>query len=248
MNSNPKKNSIRTGYDEKYRLEKWQHTGLALWHRAVLSILESESKEQEVLDVGCGNGRLLAEIVRLGFPAQGVDLSAEAVALCTGNGLTATCVDVEEEGLPYKEQFDICVSCEVIEHVFDPYHFLREINGALKSDGLVLLSTPNFGYYRWRWRYLTGESPSEIQNPTHIRFFSARYLVEIVEQQGFTIRSLYAPVEKYRQFEQVFDRLGKRAWWRSLTRALGKNLVLAARKTGPANYESLSQWRNAEHR
>ena len=47
-----------------------------------------------VLDVGCGPGRLLAELDARGVPAAGVDLSPHAVALARSLGGTALCRDV----------------------------------------------------------------------------------------------------------------------------------------------------------
>jgi SAM-dependent methyltransferase len=48
------------------------------------------------IDLGCGPGRLVAELIRRGIPALGVDQSATAVGLARRNGAPALCRDVFE--------------------------------------------------------------------------------------------------------------------------------------------------------
>ena len=229
-------------YETKYRGLAGQDKRLALWHREILKTLETFDKGQRLLEMGCGNGRLLSAIVRLGFDAVGIDVSSEAIARCREKGLKAECVDVSE-GIPYEEQFDICVSIEVIEHIFDPYHFLSQINKSLKTGGIAILSTPNFGYYLWQWRYLRGESPSQIQNPFHIRFFTASYLSRIVCTQGFKVLTMYSPVERFRWAERGFQKLKLQPKWEALTRRWGKTLFAVLEKVNTPQYADLVQVR-----
>lgn len=229
-------------YETKYRGPAGQDKSLALWHREVLKTLETFNKGQRLLEVGCGNGRLLAAIVEMGFDAIGIDVSSEAVAVCCEKGLKAECVDVSQ-GVPYDEQFDICVSVEVLEHIFDPYHFLDQINKSLKPGGLAILTTPNFGYYLWQWRYLRGESPSQIQNPLHIRFFTATYLSDLVLCQGFKVLKMYSPMQRFGWAEIIFQKLKLQPQWEALTRRWGKSLFAVLEKVSMPRYADLTQVR-----
>jgi 2-polyprenyl-3-methyl-5-hydroxy-6-metoxy-1,4-benzoquinol methylase len=48
------------------------------------------------------------------------------------------------ESLPYSDAtFDAVVSLEVIEHLKNPRHFMREIERILKVSGRCLITTPN---------------------------------------------------------------------------------------------------------
>ena len=100
-------------YDDKYRTIVAQRRNLALWHHEALSFLKALDRNQSLLEIGCGDGRLLEPISELGFEALGIDVSAEAVAQCRTKGLKAEQVDVTKE-LPYEEEFDICVSIYVL--------------------------------------------------------------------------------------------------------------------------------------
>ncbi|MGC9357704.1 MAG: class I SAM-dependent methyltransferase [Anaerolineae bacterium] len=227
-------------YEEKYRGKIGQKRHLAIWHQETLKTLTTFDRDQKVLEIGCGNGRLLAPIAELGFDALGIDVASEAVEQCQERGLNARQVDISQ-GIPYREQFDICISVEVIEHVFDPYHFLAQANRSLKSTGIAIITTPNFGYYRWRWQYLRGISPSEIQNPFHIRFFTAPYLSEIVRLQGFEVLRMYSPVQSFQWAENAFRKLGLGSQWETLTRRWGKTLFTILKKRTPPQYEDLIQ-------
>jgi methionine biosynthesis protein MetW len=205
----------------------------------MLELLETFDRNQRVLEVGCGNGRLLEKIVGLGFDAIGIDISSEAVARCQEKGLKAERIDVSQ-GIPYDEQFEICVSVEVIEHVFDPYHFLAQINGSLKPGAVAILTTPNFGYYVWQWQYLRGNSPSQIHNPYHVRFFTATYLSEVAQSQGFKVLRMYSPVQRFRWAEILFNKLNLRPEWEALTRRWGKTLFTVLTKVDLPRYHNIT--------
>ena len=49
--------------------------------------------------------------------------------------------------------FDLVVSIETIEHLENPFHFLREISRVLKSGGIGIISTPNTHSIRSRIKY-----------------------------------------------------------------------------------------------
>jgi cyclopropane fatty-acyl-phospholipid synthase-like methyltransferase len=121
-------------YETKYRGPAGQDKSLALWHREVLKTLETSNKGQHLLEVGCGNGRLLAAIVEMGFDAIGIDVSSEAVAVCCEKGLKAECVDVSQ-GVPYDEQFDICVSVRCSSIFSTPTTFWTRSTRVLNQGG-----------------------------------------------------------------------------------------------------------------
>jgi len=227
-------------YDQKYQHDRGQFQTFAIWHRQILRILADQPRSQRVLDLGCGNGRLLKAIVDLGFTAEGVDVSPEAVALCQAQGLQAQTVDITQD-IPFRDQFDICVSAEVIEHVFDPYHFLGQINRLLKPGGLAIITTPNFGYYAWTWRYLRGQSPTQIQNPYHIRFFTASYLTRVAQVQGFDVLSLYGGVVRLIPLASLFDRLRLTRLWTRFSARWGKSLIVQLQKTGTPRFADISE-------
>jgi SAM-dependent methyltransferase len=102
---------------------------------------------REVLDAGCGSGygtRMLAAEA----PARvvGVDISDEAVAATRAEGLEAVRGDLRE--LPFEaDSFDVVVCFEAIEHVEGPERVIAELRRVLRSDGVLLISSPNREVY-----------------------------------------------------------------------------------------------------
>jgi cyclopropane fatty-acyl-phospholipid synthase-like methyltransferase len=71
-----------------------------------------------VLDVGCGNGELLAAFQRRGVAVLGLEYSRAGLALAHGRGVPAQRFDLETDSLaPGQGPFDVVVSTEVAEHL-----------------------------------------------------------------------------------------------------------------------------------
>jgi len=108
---------------------------------------------KNVLEVGCGAGRFLAECRRYGAIVTGIDPSLTAARLAKKyfdiNPIIKTLQEaVKEDDLPFS-QFDFIFAFEVIEHVKRPGDFLRSLSQLLKPAGLLFISTPNFAlFYR----------------------------------------------------------------------------------------------------
>lgn len=101
---------------------------------------------KRALDVGCGAGLLCEPLARLGAEVTGVDAAEENInaarehARGVGVAVEYRWGDVGTLGL---SGFDLVCSMEVIEHVADKPAFLAALAGALKPEGLMVLSTPN---------------------------------------------------------------------------------------------------------
>jgi 2-polyprenyl-3-methyl-5-hydroxy-6-metoxy-1,4-benzoquinol methylase len=215
-------------YDAWYKARGWRREvqELSLPRREVLRVLEPLPRGR-LLEVGCCAGRLLEAMAGMGFEVVGADIAAGAVARCREKGLRAERVDVEEGiNLGF---YDVVVANDVLEHLFDPWHFVAECNRSLVRGGALILSTPNFGCWRDMPRYILGESPSEIQSREHVRYFSAGLLRNVISQQGFAVHRLHGT-----------SRLGWVPDW--ISRRWAGTLMVVARKVGPPKYRTLAEW------
>ncbi|MCU1456159.1 MAG: SAM-dependent methyltransferase [Actinomycetia bacterium] len=88
---------------------------------------------ERILDLGCGNGTLSAEIVRLGATVVGVDASPEMVAAAVAAGLQAEVVDGAR--LPFREEFDAVFSNAALHWMTDPDAVIAGVARALKPGG-----------------------------------------------------------------------------------------------------------------
>lgn len=93
-----------------------------------------------ILDVGVGLGRLLQK-VRQDVNKYGVDISMPYLQKTKSSGLEVCMADLEN--LPYKDSFfDVIISTDVLEHVFDYHKCIHEILRVLKPDGVFIMRVP----------------------------------------------------------------------------------------------------------
>ena len=113
--------------------------------REVLALLKLQGSER-VLDVGCGNGKVTAEIASR-VPAGtvlGVDSSAEMIASARhqfGPEVRPNlCFEVADaRQLPFRREFDLVVSFNALHWVPEQEQALRSIRSALRSHGTAQL-------------------------------------------------------------------------------------------------------------
>ena len=110
-----------------------------------------------ILDLAAGSGAMCRRLSDLGFVPTACDLVGENFRL---HGE----VDFFElnlnQRLPdcFGAMFDCVVATEIIEHIENPRHLLRQCFNALKPGGLLIVSTPNIGSPASRAAYLrTGD-------------------------------------------------------------------------------------------
>jgi len=123
-----------------------------LYHAPIVTALQRAitcSPGPDVLNIGSGPFFELEKLHDSGRHFTVCDIDPRAVALARERyGARLAGADVLEPAgrLPYADgRFDAVVSMDVIEHVVEPLAWLREALRVLKQDGLLFLTTPNYG-------------------------------------------------------------------------------------------------------
>lgn len=102
-------------------------------------------KGLDILDIGCGGGLVCEPMARLGANVTGADADANAIAVALDHAhqsrLDITYISSAAEDI--KEQFDVVLALEIIEHVTDPAAFVQSCADLLKPGGLLIMSTLN---------------------------------------------------------------------------------------------------------
>lgn len=110
-------------------------------HKLILALLTKYSTEKKVqiLDAGCGTGKLATLMNSFG-DVKAFDFSDEAIFFAKKRGIAATRASVEK--IPYKDNsFDVVTSIDVIYHkaVIDDISALKEMLRVLKPEGILIL-------------------------------------------------------------------------------------------------------------
>ena len=102
-----------------------------------------------VLDVGCGDGTLMAALRdKRGVDARGIELSPEDVELCVSKGLSVIQGDANRDLAQYPDDsFDYAILSQTLQTAERPDHMLDEL---LRVGRQVFVSFPNFAYWRMR--------------------------------------------------------------------------------------------------
>jgi 2-polyprenyl-6-hydroxyphenyl methylase/3-demethylubiquinone-9 3-methyltransferase len=121
------------------------------------------------LDVGCGAGLLAEPLARLGATITGLDASPDLIAVAREHARGAG-LDIDYRPGELTElggTFDLITCMEVIEHVADPAVFVKELANRLKSDGLLVTSTPNATSWSRLLLITIAEGVGQIPRGTH---------------------------------------------------------------------------------
>jgi SAM-dependent methyltransferase len=139
-----------------------------------------------LLEIGCGNGDLLAGARDHGWTVEGVDFDPEAVAVARKRGLPVREGDLASCRFP-DGSFDAVVGVHVVEHVPDPRAFLAEARRVLAPGGRLVLVTPNL-HGRGAGRF--GDAWRELDPPRHLHLFPPETLRRAVEEAGLAVETL----------------------------------------------------------
>lgn len=121
-------------------------SSFAWWDHKYLPLLADLERAAPLGEIGCGDGRLLAYWQRRGFShVQGVDISAEQVALARRRGVQAAVADVFDWLPRHADTFGALLAVDVFEH-FSREELLRLVPlvyAALRPGGRLLVQTAN---------------------------------------------------------------------------------------------------------
>lgn len=111
----------------------------------VLALLKLKGTEK-VLDLGCGNGKVTAEIASrvLDGSVVGVDASSDMISFAASHYPPSTHPSLRFETcdilrLPFQEEFDLVVSFNALHWIPNQDEALRALRSAMKPDGLAQL-------------------------------------------------------------------------------------------------------------
>jgi SAM-dependent methyltransferase len=190
----------------KSLLEEW----------ALRKIVHWLSPGSAVLDIGCGDGRLLDNLRKVcpeGTILQGIEISEVAAQEARRKGYQVTVASIDQLH-PGPERYDLICLIQVIEHVFDPVGCLKKVYSMLRPGGLVLIETPStkcLDFTLFHSRYWGG-----YHFPRHLNLFDPVGLSKLLTNQKFEILSIshkLQPVHWVWTCHHYFQDRGYPDWW-----------------------------------
>jgi 2-polyprenyl-3-methyl-5-hydroxy-6-metoxy-1,4-benzoquinol methylase len=181
-------NSIETGYyDRIFRKEagmqsKWHHQKFAF-------IRDRVGSATHHLDIACGPGTFVGTINDT-VESIGVDIAAPQIDYArTAYGTEKKKFEIVGPGeLPYgKGHFDIATCVELLEHLTpaEGKTLLLEAKRVIKPDGLLLLSTPDYGGAWPMLEWILNRRGDVSYEDQHITHYTKASLKLFLEQAGY---------------------------------------------------------------
>ena len=149
----------------------------------------------KLLDLGCGEGHFTDKIKKTfqKYDVYGLDYSITSIDYANSNFNGIDFIVANAYDPPYDDDyFDIIVCNNIWEHVPDPLTLLRAVSRILKTDGLLIISTPS----RYRLvnllRACSGKEISFMSN-LHVTEYTIGQIKEQLKFGGYKIRKIYSP-------------------------------------------------------
>ena len=149
---------------------------------AILALIPSGAR---ALDLGCGEGVLLEQLVRQKqVQARGVELNEDNVRACIGRGLSVRQGNIEEGLADYSNgAFDFVILSQTLAFLDHPRTVVQEM---LRVGRRVIISFENAGYWRLRWRSMTGGGSGSMlgSGEARVRAITIPQFLEFAESIG----------------------------------------------------------------
>jgi len=169
-------NSIRT--QDSYQVHDFEQANrLRVDYEVIESLIEPNST---VLDIGCGDGQLLANLtVDKNIKGEGIELDQDLVLACISRGLSIIQHDVEQGLENYADKsYDYVILSQTLQTVKKPEKVFTEL---LRVGRKVIVSFPNFAHWRCRAQLFFGgnapvtkQLPFDWHNSPNIHFLSLK--------------------------------------------------------------------------
>ena len=161
------------------------------------AILEWVKRGASVLDLGCGDGELLALLVHeKSVKAQGIEIDEQAIYQCVAKGLSVFHEDIDHGLSDYSDQsFDYVVLNQSFQQVKNADMVLKE---ALRVGRQVIVGFPNFAHFLARLQIffkgktpITPSLPYEWHDTPNLHFLSISDFIEYCHKRNIKIRKSF---------------------------------------------------------
>jgi len=161
----------------------------------IAALIPSQAR---VLDIGCGDGSLLALLAhKHQIDGRGLELSQIGVDQCLSRGLSVIQGDADRDLIYYPDEtFDYVILSQTLQATHNPKHVLQEM---MRIGKRAIVSFPNFGYWRvrsslfFRGRMpVTKELPYSWYDTPNIHFCTIRDFLTMVGEIGIRVEKALA--------------------------------------------------------
>jgi len=202
-------------YGEGYFAQNppWWDKKRAEHRRKRLGFLEKHvhGKISRFLDIGCGEGYVLADARKKGWEVVGLDIYDNRLEIARADSISFVTGNIFQAAFP-DNYFDCVYMDSVLEHLIDPVSHLNEINRILREGGVMYIGIPNedslFNDARRLIFTMLGKAKISVKTkpfktPFHVVGFTEKSIRKIIDANNFDIArfSIFAGEYEWRKFK-----------------------------------------------
>lgn len=149
-------------------------------------------------------------------------------------------INFESDEIPqeFKGKADIVLLMEIIEHIRQPYMFLKKIETLLAPGGIIYVTTNNFSYIGYLLKLLGAKpilDPINTEDtfyPGHCRYYLLEELAAALEQNGYIVKhkTRVNLLPSFSLYKNVFFGAAKNILIKSMPKRYSTHIELIAQK------------------
>jgi len=168
-------------------------------HHLLLSeVLEHSRPGDAVLEGGVSSGYFAETMTTAGRIVDGHELDPITAERARRVCRTVWVGDLQEFGEEATaSEYTVLLFGDTLEHISDPVPVLRRLIRSLKPGGRLIISVPNIANWSIRLSLLVGRfryTDRGILDRTHVRFYTASTIVDMLNDAGFEVERLQGAV------------------------------------------------------
>ena len=136
-------------------------------------------KEGKALEIGCAEGLFLKEVKNFGWDVLGVEPDPVTAKFAISNNIDVK-IKIFDSNDYMINSFDLVALFMVLEHVWNPLEFLKEVRRVIKPGGLIFIEVPNI---------LNGYENAIMHQVPHISHFNFNNLKMLLKDANYEIVS-----------------------------------------------------------
>lgn len=176
--------------------------------------LIGENKPAKIIDIGCGDGRLLdilSSHVSGVWSYSGIEIDPRAVEGAKSKGYDVVYGNFETNAVPWMPgTFDLALMHQVIEHTREPREVLRRTSRILKPGGYLSIETPDVD--SWDFSLFSKRYWGGYHLPRHFYMFKKKSIARLLEEEGFEVVRMNAILSPVFWIHSVHNWLVDRPW------------------------------------
>lgn len=138
-----------------------------------------------LLDIGCGPGTFVKLAREAGLDAYGLEMSPEAVVLASAEAPGRIFQGDEPDLVGAGEEFDAITLFHTLEHVPQPFKYLKGLHKLVRRPGHLILQVPNSQSLQAR---LLGPRWYGLDSPRHLYNYSNFAVMHLLGRAGYRIK------------------------------------------------------------